>query len=53
MNYTFTQERRGQKKPEEAKWSPLSPDFPFIYGIQKKSGDNSDRKVVLASEWQV
>ena len=48
----FTRERRGQKKAGEAERSPLSPDFPFKKGI-KKSGDNSDRKVILSSEWQV
>ncbi|PRA09591.1 hypothetical protein CQ043_06415 [Paenibacillus sp. MYb63] len=61
----FTRERRGQKKAGEAERSPesflkescigsvcLSLDFRFNKGI-KKSGDNSDRKVILSSEWQV
>ncbi|OMF40843.1 hypothetical protein CXK86_22560 [Paenibacillus sp. BGI2013] len=48
----FAQERRGQKKPEEAERAPLSPDFTLEEG-KKKSGDNSDRKVILSSEWQV
>jgi hypothetical protein len=29
---------------EEAKRSPLSPDFTFVKRESKKSGDNSDRK---------
>ncbi|UOK62757.1 hypothetical protein MT997_32165 [Paenibacillus sp. OVF10] len=38
-----------QNQSEEAKRSPLSPDFLFGKEI-KKSGDNSDRKMVLQSE---
>jgi len=53
-----------QNQSEEAKWSlksflkescfgsiSLSPDFPFEKGDLKKSGDNSDRKMVLRSQW--
>ncbi len=53
LNYSFTRERRGQKKPEKAERSPLSPDFSLWKGESKKSGDNSDWKVVLSSEWMV
>ncbi|MBB6020852.1 hypothetical protein HNR77_001914 [Paenibacillus sp. JGP012] len=66
MNYLFTRERRGQKKPEKAERSPesflqesyigsirLSPDFALWKRESKKSGDNSDWKVVLSSEWIV
>jgi|GEM_PF-4315596 len=52
FNYRFTQKRRGQKKPEKAKRSPLSPDFPFEKRESKKSGDNSDWKVILSSKCQ-
>ncbi|RPK18581.1 hypothetical protein EDO6_02501 [Paenibacillus xylanexedens] len=34
----FTLERRRQKKPEEAKRSPLSQDFPLEKGDQKNPG---------------
>jgi hypothetical protein len=42
MKDSFTLERRGQKKPEKAKRSPLSPDFPLWKRESKKYGDNSD-----------
>ncbi|OME94398.1 hypothetical protein BK124_22190 [Paenibacillus amylolyticus] len=34
----FAQERRGQKKPEEAERAPLSSDFPLEEGNQKNLG---------------
>ncbi|APO47944.1 hypothetical protein C161_00370 [Paenibacillus sp. FSL R5-192] len=47
----YTKTKR-QKKPEEAKRSPLSPDFTLYHKGMKKSGDNSDRKGFLARRIQ-
>ncbi|MEK4073167.1 hypothetical protein ACQKFM_16280 [Paenibacillus xylanexedens] len=63
MNVTFTRKRRVQNQSVEAKRSPKSflkesyigsIRYPRIFSIKKgfkKYGDNSDRKMVLQSEW--
>jgi len=53
FNLTFYTRTERTEKAGEAKRSPLSPDFPTGEGNSKKSGDNSDRKIILSSEWQV
>lgn len=50
LNVQLTPERREQKKPGEAKRSPLSLDSFLSYELIKESRDNCDRKVVLISE---
>ncbi|MEO2257104.1 hypothetical protein ABGV43_09370 [Paenibacillus amylolyticus] len=52
MNLTFAPKRRVQSQSEEAKRTHLSTDFLYSLGPReyRKSGDKSDRKMVLQSE---
>jgi hypothetical protein len=42
LNYSFTRERRGQKKPEKAEAVAFITGFSPLKRESKKFGDNSD-----------